>query len=86
MDAIISNKYLTQNNIDSNLLIVDPLAFNVDSLDSMNYFTSIDKLNFSDYLYSYPSIVVWVPFNEAWGQFKTVEITRFGLQKIFRHG
>jgi len=27
-----------------------------------------------DYLYSYPSIVVWVPFNEAWGQFKTEEI------------
>ncbi len=28
-----------------------------------------------DFLYSYPSIVVWVPFNEAWGQFKTEEIT-----------
>lgn len=28
-----------------------------------------------DYLYSYPSIAVWVPFNEAWGQFKTPEIT-----------
>jgi beta-galactosidase/beta-glucuronidase len=28
-----------------------------------------------DYLYSNPSIVVWVPFNEAWGQFKTEEIT-----------
>jgi beta-galactosidase/beta-glucuronidase len=27
-----------------------------------------------DYLYSCPSIVVWVPFNEAWGQFKTPEI------------
>ena len=27
-----------------------------------------------DYLYSYPSIAVWVPFNEAWGQFKTQEI------------
>jgi hypothetical protein len=23
----------------------------------------------------FPSIVVWVPFNEAWGQFKTKEIT-----------
>ena len=29
------------------------------------------------YLYSYPSIVVWVPFNEAWGQFKTEEITEW---------
>jgi hypothetical protein len=30
-----------------------------------------------DYLYSNPSIVVWVPFNEAWGQFKTEEITEW---------
>ncbi|MFO8002476.1 MAG: beta-galactosidase, partial [Marinilabilia sp.] len=28
-----------------------------------------------DYLYSYPSIAVWVPFNERWGQFKTEEIS-----------
>ena len=27
-----------------------------------------------DFLYSYPSIVVWVPFNEAWGQFSTKTI------------
>jgi len=27
-----------------------------------------------DYLYSHPSIICWVPFNEAWGQFKTEEI------------
>lgn len=27
-----------------------------------------------DFLYSHPSIGVWVPFNEAWGQFKTGEI------------
>lgn len=27
-----------------------------------------------DFLYSHPSIGVWVPFNEAWGQFKTDEI------------
>lgn len=25
----------------------------------------------------FPSIVVWVPFNEAWGQFKTVEISNW---------
>jgi hypothetical protein len=25
----------------------------------------------------FPSIVVWVPFNEAWGQFNTVAITKF---------
>ena len=27
-----------------------------------------------DALYNYPSIAVWVPFNESWGQFKTPEI------------
>ena len=30
-----------------------------------------------DHLISYPSIVVWVPFNEAWGQFDTEEITNW---------
>lgn len=30
-----------------------------------------------DASYNFPSIVVWVPFNEAWGQFKTVEITKW---------
>ena len=30
-----------------------------------------------DYLYNYPSIAVWVPFNEAWGQFKTEEIAEW---------
>lgn len=33
-----------------------------------------------DYLYSYPSIGVWVPFNEAWGQFKTKEIVEWTKQ------
>lgn len=28
-----------------------------------------------DAFYHFPSIIVWVPFNEAWGQFKTKEIT-----------
>jgi beta-galactosidase/beta-glucuronidase len=30
-----------------------------------------------DYLHSYPSIVMWVPFNEGWGQFKTCEIAEW---------
>lgn len=30
-----------------------------------------------DYLYSNPSVVCWVPFNEAWGQFKTAEIVEW---------
>ncbi|NLN31353.1 MAG: beta-galactosidase [Bacteroidales bacterium] len=34
-----------------------------------------------DYLFNFPCIVVWVPFNEAWGQFKTEEITGLTMQK-----
>jgi len=33
-----------------------------------------------DYLYSNPSVGVWVPFNEAWGQFKTKEIVEWTKQ------
>lgn len=33
-----------------------------------------------DALHNFPSIVVWVPFNEAWGQFKTTEITEWTQQ------
>lgn len=32
-----------------------------------------------DALHNFPSIVVWVPFNEAWGQFKTEEITEWTM-------
>lgn len=56
-----------------------------------NYFTGNDRIRSAeseanyrqewkeimDYLYSYPSVGVWVPFNEAWGQFKTVEIAEW---------
>ncbi len=34
-----------------------------------------------DALHNFPSIVVWVPFNEAWGQFETVEITKWTSMK-----
>jgi beta-galactosidase/beta-glucuronidase len=37
--------------------------------------------NIIDALYNFPSIVVWTPFNEAWGQFKTVEITNWTMKK-----
>ncbi len=33
-----------------------------------------------DCLYNYPCIGTWVPFNEAWGQFKTPEITAWTKQ------
>ena len=28
-------------------------------------------------LFNYPSIIIWVPFNEAWGQFQTEKVTEF---------
>lgn len=34
-----------------------------------------------DCLKSFPCIVVWVPFNEAWGQFDTEEVVKFTKQK-----
>jgi beta-galactosidase/beta-glucuronidase len=34
-----------------------------------------------NHLYNYPCIVVWTPFNEAWGQFKTEEITEWTMKK-----
>ena len=34
-----------------------------------------------DYLYNFPCIVVWVPFNESWGQFKSEEITNWTIHK-----
>ncbi|MEK6482077.1 sugar-binding domain-containing protein [Catalinimonas sp. 4WD22] len=33
-----------------------------------------------DDFHNFPSIVVWVPFNEAWGQFKTEEITNWTME------
>jgi beta-galactosidase/beta-glucuronidase len=33
-----------------------------------------------DNLYNSPCIIVWVPFNEAWGQFKTAEITNWTMK------
>ena len=32
-------------------------------------------------LYNFPCIIVWVPFNEAWGQFKTKEIAEWTKSK-----
>jgi beta-galactosidase/beta-glucuronidase len=34
-----------------------------------------------DCLYSYPCISTWIPFNEAWGQFKTSEIAEWTKAK-----
>ncbi|TFF85556.1 MAG: beta-galactosidase [Promethearchaeota archaeon] len=40
-----------------------------------NYYNTLESMitNF----YNSPSIIVWVPFNESWGQFETKEVTEF---------
>ncbi|TDH29077.1 beta-galactosidase [Segetibacter sp. 3557_3] len=48
------------------------------SPESENIFRSEWK-EIMDDLHNFPSIVVWVPFNEAWGQFKTTEITNWTM-------
>jgi beta-galactosidase/beta-glucuronidase len=40
-----------------------------------------DWNNIIDALYPFPSIVVWIPFNEGWGQFKTPEIAEWTRKK-----
>ncbi|MDQ2720201.1 MAG: beta-galactosidase [Bacteroidota bacterium] len=32
-------------------------------------------------LHNFPCIIVWIPFNEAWGQFKTVDIAEWTMKK-----
>ncbi len=34
-----------------------------------------------DLLESHPSIVVWVPFNEAWGQHRTMEVGKWSVER-----
>jgi beta-galactosidase/beta-glucuronidase len=34
-----------------------------------------------DFLFNFPSIIVWIPFNEGWGQFKTAEITAWTMRR-----
>jgi len=50
------------------------------SPESENYYRK-EWNSIMDALHNFPSIVVWVPFNEAWGQFKTEEITKWTMGK-----
>lgn len=43
------------------------------------YMTELERM--VDLLENHPSIVVWVPFNEAWGQHRTVEVGRWLAQR-----
>ncbi|HOX28044.1 MAG TPA: glycoside hydrolase family 2 TIM barrel-domain containing protein, partial [bacterium] len=37
----------------------------------------VELADMMDFLVNHPSIVVWVPFNEGWGQFDTVNVTEW---------
>jgi hypothetical protein len=50
------------------------------SPESEGYYRK-DWNNIIDALYPFPSIVVWTPFNEGWGQFKTPEIAEWTRKK-----
>jgi beta-galactosidase/beta-glucuronidase len=50
------------------------------SAESESYYKK-DWNNIIDALYPFPSIVVWTPFNEGWGQFKTPEIAEWTRKK-----
>lgn len=39
-----------------------------------------ELLEMMDYLYSYPSVAVWVLFNEGWGQYNTSEIVELARE------
>ncbi|MCA9266881.1 MAG: glycoside hydrolase family 2, partial [Planctomycetales bacterium] len=47
--------------------------------DHAQYMRELDAMITS--LESHPSIVVWVPFNEAWGQHRTVEVGKWTVQR-----
>ncbi|MHA1668038.1 MAG: glycoside hydrolase family 2 protein [Candidatus Heimdallarchaeaceae archaeon] len=40
-----------------------------------NYYIELKAM--IDSLYNHPSIIVWVPFNEGWGQFETRRVTEY---------
>jgi beta-galactosidase/beta-glucuronidase len=42
-------------------------------LDKSNYYKELEEMIKN--LYNFPSIIVWVPFNEGWGQFETDKVT-----------
>ena len=48
--------------------------------ESENYYRK-EWNSIMDALHNFPSIVVWIPFNEAWGQFKTEEIAKWTKEK-----
>lgn len=60
---------------------IEGIGYDMDrSAESENIFRT-EWAAIMESLHNFPSIVVWVPFNEAWGQFKTREIVTWNMQK-----
>ena len=45
------------------------------TVSKANYYKEWKEI--MDFCYSFPSVVVWVPFNEAWGQFDTEQVAEW---------
>jgi beta-galactosidase/beta-glucuronidase len=43
------------------------------------FMTELDRM--IDHLENHPSIVVWVPFNEAWGQHRTMDVGKWTVER-----
>ncbi len=60
---------------------VEGIAENANRSDTSQNIFRKEWAAIMDALHNFQSIVVWVPFNEAWGQFKTEEITKWTMEK-----
>jgi hypothetical protein len=62
----------TKNKNHSTPELGDPIDAEWPDADHEQWMTELKGM--IDHLYNYPSIVMWVPFNEAWGQHRTMEV------------
>ncbi|TWU40987.1 glycoside hydrolase family 2 protein [Novipirellula artificiosorum] len=53
----------------------DPVDADWTAVNHAQYMLELERM--IDSLENHPSIVIWVPFNEAWGQHRTVEVGRW---------
>jgi beta-galactosidase/beta-glucuronidase len=60
---------------------IEGIAEDMDRTEASETIYRKEWLAIMEALYNFPSIVVWTPFNEAWGQFKTSEITDWTRKK-----
>lgn len=60
---------------------VEGIGYDMDRSPESEHIYRTEWAAIMESLHNFPSIVVWVPFNEAWGQFKTKEIVNWTMQQ-----